>query len=216
MFSFYGTKWKLAGMYSVPKYSTIVEPFAGAAGYSCLYPDKDVVLCDLDPKIVAVWEWLIAASPNDVRALPDIAAGDSVRDFGLSLAEEWLIGFCINPGSSCPKVTATPRSKWAAHRDRIAQMVPKIKHWTVRQGSYDSLPDLDATWFVDPPYQVAGKYYYGHKNLDFKRLGSWCRSRKGQVIVCENTGANWLPFRHLTQHRGSMKSNTEVVWERDN
>jgi len=46
MFSYYGSKSKLAQHYPTPKYDTIVEPFAGAAGYS-LYGDnwkKNVLL----------------------------------------------------------------------------------------------------------------------------------------------------------------------------
>ena len=53
----------------------------------------------------------------------------------------------------------------------------------------------EASWFVDPPYQNQGKHYhYGPENVDFAMLGNWCRTRLGQVIVCENEGADWLPF----------------------
>jgi 16S rRNA G966 N2-methylase RsmD len=77
------------------------------------------------------------------------------------------------------------------------------------------IANVEATWFIDPPYQKAGKYYTGHNKMDFEKLGEWCKSRKGQVIVCENQGADWLPFRFLTEHRGSMQKNTEVIWTND-
>jgi len=214
LFSFYGTKKKIAGLYPAPKYDTIIEPFAGAAAYS-LHGDnwkKRVILYDIDPKIVAVWDHLIKATKEDILRLPNVVPGDKVTDFDLIDAPRWLIGFCINPGSSCPKITASKRSHWARYREQIANSVDKIKHWTINRETYEEIENLEATWFIDPPYQKAGKYYKGHGKIDFAKLGEWCKSRKGQVIVCENQGADWLPFRFLTEHRGSMQKNTEVIW----
>lgn len=216
MFSYYGTKARLADKYPRPLFDTIVEPFAGAAGYACSYPDYDVVLIDANPKIIAVWDFLIRATTRDIRALPDIAPGQSVNDFQyLTDAERWLIGFCINPASSTPKVTATKRSAWPRYKQRLVDFVPKIGHWTATVGTYSDDPDVMATWFVDPPYQAAGKYYYGHKGLDFTGLGLWCKRCRGQVIVCENEGADWLPFAPLTRHNGLSKQQVEVWWTND-
>jgi hypothetical protein len=63
---------------------------------------------------------------------------------------------------------------------------------------------------------VAGRAYKYH-DIDYPALGEWCRSRSGQVIVCENAGAEWLPFqpfrtiKGLEGRRGGKKS-VEVVW----
>ena len=75
----------------------------------------------------------------------------------------------------------------------------------VRLGDYRSAPDLEATWFVDPPYQPTRGMKTGQglgyapgctsRELDYGELAEWCRSRRGQVIVCEQEGADWLPFR---------------------
>jgi hypothetical protein len=53
-------------------------------------------------------------------------------------------------------------------------------------------------------------------------LADWCRSRTGQTIVCENAGADWLPFTTLTAtrrgiHYGSADEQTagEVVWTQE-
>jgi len=54
-FYFYGGKWLAAPRYPAPRYDTIIEPFAGSAGYSLRYPDKRVVLVERDPKIAATW-----------------------------------------------------------------------------------------------------------------------------------------------------------------
>ena len=72
-----------------------------------------------------------------------------------------------------------------------------------------------ATWFVDPPYQGAGKHYrFGSEHIDFLALAGWCKSRPGQVIVCENKGAGWLPFRELADVKTTRadRRSREVIW----
>jgi hypothetical protein len=39
--------------------------------------------------------------------------------------------------------------------------------------------------------------------VDYVHLGKWCMERTGQLIVCDNTGADWLPFRPLTDERAA-------------
>ena len=58
---YFGGKWRAAPHYPAPIHSTIVEPFAGAAGYSTRYPDRQVVLIDKDPVIVGLWRYLTRA-----------------------------------------------------------------------------------------------------------------------------------------------------------
>jgi len=103
-------------------------------------------------------------------------------------------------------------------RERVASQVAFISHWTVIEGDYSQAPDLEATWFIDPPYAEAGRLYrHSSKNIDYVALGNWCKTRKGQVIVCENEGATWLPFRFFMAtkstpgSRGKAKSQ-EVIW----
>ena len=90
--------------------------------------------------------------------------------------------------------------------------MPGIKHWTVTCASWDTIPDMTATWYIDPPYQQAGKYYYGYNGLRFDQLAVWCRNRSGQVMVCENEGADWLPFQPLVAQQGMTKRQVEVIW----
>ena len=37
-------------------------------------------------------------------------------------------------------------------------------------------------------------------------------NRKGQVIVCENTKADWLPFYAMKNLKGSIHKTTEAIW----
>ena len=80
-----------------------------------------------------------------------------------------------------------------------------------------------AVWIVpakgpndDPPYQTAGRAYRFH-DLDYPALAEWCKSRTGQVIVCENAGAAWLPFEPFRTIKGlegkrGGKQSVEVIW----
>jgi hypothetical protein len=80
-------------------------------------------------------------------------------------------------------------------RERVASQVDAIHHWRVIKGDFTSAPDIEATWLVDSPYQRAGYgYVHGSRGLDYPALAAWCRARRGQTIVCEAAGADWLPF----------------------
>lgn len=77
MFSYYGTKRKLAPHYPKPRFGKIIEPFCGAAMYS-LYGnnwENDVVLYDKYDKIYMAWDYLIKASVSDINNLPDLKEG---------------------------------------------------------------------------------------------------------------------------------------------
>ena len=96
----------------------------------------------------------------------------------------------------------------------------------VIEGDYTDAPDIEATWFVDPPYQAtrerpegvkgAGDCYArgcGGSDLDFAALGAWCRARRGQVIACDYASSNWLPFEPLARNTDSVgRAYTEGVW----
>jgi hypothetical protein len=229
-FTYTGGKYRLAPRYSPPVYDTIVEPFAGSAGYSLRHHEKNVILIDLSPEVATLWEYLIAASPQDVLSLPLYDGTWETTDdlVYLSEGEEMLIRGWLNKGTFGKRPSAWMRSGefdtqfWGESiRRRVANQVNNIKHWKVIHGSYEQAPDIEATWFVDPPYEVAGVTYdYGSEPIDFPSLGEWCRSRQGQVIVCENVGANWLPFRPFASAHamfGTRRTgrSAEAVWMSD-
>lgn len=226
--TFFGGKWRLAPRYPAPDYDVIIEPFAGAAGYSLRYADRLVVLVEKDPLIAGIWRWLISASPDEVRSLPLLPKSGCIDE------AEWpcesarnLAGFWITRGAAHPNRTASawmrdPRyAKWSwgeFARERIASQVDKIKHWQLIEGDYSAAPDVEGTWFIDPPYARAGvRYRCGSDKIDFGALATFCRSRKGQTFVCEQQGAEWLPFRffHAAKANESVsggKVSNEVIW----
>ncbi len=101
----------------------------------------------------------------------------------------------------------------AAQRERVAHRVEQIRHWQIIEGNYSAAPRVTATWFVDAPYQDAGKAY-PHRVEDFSALGRWCRGLPGQVIVCENVGAKWLPFKPFRTVKSGLSKRTshEALW----
>lgn len=239
-FGFYGSKWRVARAYAPPVHSTIMEPFAGSAGYSLRYPDARVQLFDRDEYIAGVWDFLIRATPAELLALPDLAPGAHVDTLNIPQEARWLIGFWINTAPSSPRKTLSmnvrkseeewrvlaqsrgynqPRPLfWGARvRERLAVQVEHIRHWTITLGDYSDAPNVSATWFVDPPYVVAGRHYR-YRISDYSALAAWCRARKGQIIVCEGNGADWLPFKPLGEFRSNpcrsrRSTSAEVVWE---
>jgi len=225
-FGYYGGKWRDAiKHYPPPQHGTIVEPFAGSAGFSLRYPNRRVILCERDPVLVAVWKFLIEATAAEIRSIKDVPLDGTVDDLKVSQEARWLVGFWMNRGASRPRKSPSkwmrdgirPGSFWGNRvRETIASQGDAIRHWEITDCSYEDCPyEGPATWFVDPPYQKAGTHYhYGSKGIDYGHLAAWCRSREGQVIVCENDGADWLPFQPLadvkTTRRG--RRSKEVIW----
>ena len=218
----YGGKRSIAHLYPPPQHQTIIEPFAGGAGYSIQYPHLQVKLNDLDERVCAVWDFLIHAHETEILSIPvDIDCID-----GLPTEEIlYLVGWWMGPAAAGgPSKRAYSWSKshekrsdvWSETcRARLAYQVRFIRHWTIQQGSYKVLDTSEpATWFVDPPYQEMGVHYRkSSTKLDFEHLGTWCQALPGQTIVCENEGATWLPFQTLCSMTGAQRRRRlEVYW----
>lgn len=201
-----------------------MEPFAGSAGYSLRYPNRRVVLCDLDPYIVDVWRYLLRVSESEILALPDLCLGQTINDLHVCQEARWLIGFWLNKGAASPRQRPSawmrqglrPGAFWGKRvRETIAKQLKAVRHWEIINASYREISNRTATWFVDPPYEVAGSHYrFGSNNLDYEQLAQWCAERDGQVIVCENAHATWLPFVVAdcakTTRRG--RHSREAIW----
>lgn len=225
-FGYYGGKWRDAlKNYPQPQFNTIVEPFAGSAGYALRYPHLTVILCEIDPILCGVWKYLIRVKPQEILAIPDLDPEGSVDDLRICEEAKWLVGFWLNRGVSRPRKTPSrwmrdkirPGSFWGERvRQTIASQVEAIRHWKVHPGSYQDYPsNPKATWFIDPPYQEAGRHYrHGPEAVDYSHLADWCRSRRGQVIVCENHGAKWLPFKTVAAVKTTRANrlSKEVSW----
>ena len=176
--TYYGGKWRAAPRYPQPVYGTIIEPFAGAAGYSLRYQDRNVVLVEKNPKVAASWRYLLRVQASEVRALPLMQPGQTVDDLSVCDEARWLIGWWLNKGSTSPCKSPSAWMRAGDHkssfwgeevRERIASQVDRIRHWRLIEGDYTDAPDVEATWFVDPPYIGAGKHYPS-KVPDFSQL----------------------------------------------
>lgn len=225
MWSYYGSKSKIAKLYPAPKHDLIIEPFAGAAWYSVLHNKKNVLLNEKNDVIHQIWHWLInEADPELILRHKDFYLGQDISQLDLGNHHKDLIGFCVNRGSATPKSVVQKWScqvkskpNWASTTafalERVARLLPDIKHWRVVHGDYRDLPNIEATWFIDPPYKHGGEHYPSSAaDIDYDELAMWCKSRKGQVIVCENSKSDWLPFEPLTRNQGQREKTVEVVF----
>lgn len=228
---YYGGKWRTAPSYPSPKHNTIVEPFAGAAGYSLLYSDRDVILIEKYAVLAEMWRYLISVDSYEIMAIPTV---EHVNDLPSWVPQggRTLVGFAMNAAcvSPCKSLSAGRKRSiergrkyegWSSQlRIEVADNVNRIRHWKVIEGDYTLAPDIEATWFVDPPYNNRAGSYYIHSDLDYVSLGSWCRGLPGQVIVCENEGADWLPFKPFKKIKAMSRPNgksfsAEVIWTND-
>lgn len=223
MWGYYGSKSKIIKYYPEPKFNTIIEPFCGTAQYSLKYWDKNVILFDKYEIIINLWKWLQKCSKDDILSIRELKFGESTDNFKWNCKEEKdLVGFIICGAPSAPRKKAT---KWKTElrpntqkykKKIISENLEKIRHWDIRLGCYKQISNVEATWFVDPPYKKGGEHYiHGSKKIDYNHLSKWCKKRLGQVIVCEGEGADWLPFKHLLSSRGNSKNYKEYIWTND-
>lgn len=209
-------------------FQTIIEPFAGAAGYSCRHYKNNIILYDVDPVIYGLWNYLINVTPEEILNIPTNIT--HLDDMNIIQEQKWLIGFWLNKGGSKPKKSPSkwmragiaPSSWWGdAIKTRIASQVPLIKHWKIYNTTCYDAPNQQATWFVDPPYSNDAGKIYTCKFNDYDNLAKFCKTRLGQTIVCEQDGANWLPFQKLCAIKSTPGSrgksySAEAIWLNNN
>lgn len=233
LFSYYGGKSKLAHLYQAPLHETVVEPFCGGASYSLRYHDRAVCLNDISPLVVAVWRFLLRPDALDLihRYVPhEVEAGDEITDMAPADADDGFLWFLRwrawsgRPFQKINKVSEFGAVKWQSLFPAVDYYLPRIQHWKVTLGSYDALENVNATWFIDPPYSGAAGREYAQPTVNYDALAAWVGSRRGQLIVCEESTASWLPFRPLRSnaHTGGKlnvysgrRTYTEAVFERE-
>jgi hypothetical protein len=234
VFSFYGSKSKITQYYPEPKHDLVIEPFAGGGSYSFRHARLDsgrtAWLNDLDERTASIWEFLLSPDAADwvARYWPaSVRTGDLITDLFPASAPSGLLELGMseaNQGTQGAKgvhrqVTSMGEKCWSRTRDKLLEIIPLISHWRFTKRDYAQLSNIEATWFIDPPYNnVAGNRYRTGSGLDYGSLATWCRSRSGQVIVCEQSGADWLPFTDLATSARGIKSRYqradagEAVW----
>lgn len=221
MWSYYGAKTNLVGLYPPPKYGKIIEPFAGTARYALKYWDREVLLVDKYKVVVDIWKWLQKCSEKDILSMPrSFKKGQSFDDIKFDCpAQRNLFSYLLSSGDAVPRNKPTGRKTIDRPNHlnfglkRIASQLFKIREWKIIHGSYADIPNHPATWFIDPPYQYGGQVYKeSNKNINFTELAEWCRGRQGHIIVCENTKADWMEFKPMIAQRGSLTTTTEAIW----
>ena len=231
MFYYYGGKARIAGRYPAPLYRTVIEPFAGAAGYSMHHLRKGnidrAILIEKDPRVFELWRRLLAMTPEDVLNIPIPKAGDETADFF------YMTTATSNGVAVSRRMTVTKRMPELVEmmRRRVAGLLPFAQgHVEVIHGDYRDAPDVEATWFIDPPYQPHPDKATSSKThcaqglgyapgcdascLDFPSLGEWARTRRGQALVVEQEGADWLPFVRVLAggYDSQGRRKPEVLW----
>lgn len=225
-FYYYGAKHRLAKYYPAPQRERIVEPFAGAAGYSCYWAERrpgvhQFLLVEKDPRVVDLWERLLDGMPTPKPP----SAGEYTEDF------IFMTSAASNAMAKSRRFKMTPRAAkvYGGMQRRIDRVIPFMRGRTeVVLGDYQDVPNGNWTWFLDPPYQLPADmsgvltrhpkglgYAKGcdSHSINYRELGDWALSRFGQVIVTEQKGADWLPFSPLIETQDSQgKMYDEVVF----
>jgi site-specific DNA-adenine methylase len=216
MFYYYGRKRQLAGHYPAPNYDTIIEPFAGAAAYALFKHNwqKQVILVEKDEQVAAIWEWLIkVATPKDIEQLPDLRIGEKSSEFLHIVHAATKMAFYYKT----IKVTPVLERNWRISKKHMARNLYKVKHWRIICGDYTEAPDIEATWFIDPPYKRSpGQgYRYGSNDINYDGLAQWALKRHGEIIFCEGEHGDYLPFKVLRESKGvAGKTSKELIYYR--
>mgnify|MGYP003477907365 CR=1 FL=1 len=219
MFNFFGRKTRLMNKYPPPTSRTIVEPFAGSAAYAVHHRrcTKRVVLIDRDETVCDLWRRLLSMTRDEILDVGIPEVGSLCSDFLVATSAART----TKDTPSTFKVTSRMREEFLRSLPRIASVVDECRHFEVLTGDYTEAPDIEADWFIDPPYQyqsgrwdrtAGGRYLHGSRELDYRRLASWCEERRGQTIVCEQRGATWLPWTHESQACNSAQRCYREVW----
>jgi hypothetical protein len=173
-----------------------------------------------------MWRYLIGVSPAEIRRIPDVDHVEALPSW-VPAGGRALVGFWMGIADYVPRKKLSANAKkhlakgWMTYgwggaiKERIASQVESIRHWQVLEGDALNLePSFDATWFVDPPYNNRAGSHYVHSRVDYAALGAWCQRAAGQVIVCENEGATWLPFRPFGRFKNNINGagSREVIW----
>jgi site-specific DNA-adenine methylase len=201
-FSYYGGKGILAKKYPVPIHKRIVEPFAGGAAYSLRYYRHDVVLIELNKKVVDAWNFIKNPDFDQLAKIPvHIDPGTKISDFlPVDPGFEFILRAAANVGTGGQnKKMETVTSIGARHFfnntvKKIKFWTGRIQHWKIIHGNFDEFRYKESTYFIDPPYQnKAGRMYkFSSDLIDFERLKKYVASLSGQIIIAENSESKWI------------------------
>jgi site-specific DNA-adenine methylase len=211
MFYYFGRKGRLAPKYPPPAYPLVIEPFAGSAAYTLHHRPSEALLIEKDERVVDLWHSLLSLGREGISEYPLPVVGEQTSDLFHLLAMASKSSLSVEKY----RVSEWARESFLLNRKLAARCVEDARRYQYVSGDYREAPDVEATWFIDPPYQnIRDGYLWGSREIDYADLSEWCRSRRGQVIVCEQEGADWLPFSPFAVQQNVQASgrSKEVVW----
>jgi DNA adenine methylase len=221
----YTRKW-LASLRKKPK--ELAEVFAGGAivGLSAIFDEQveRLTLVELDDDVAAVWKVIFGGQAREIaeavstfemsrenveKALAEAPKTMLERAFVTILRNRVQHSGILAPGASLMKRGENGKgllSRWYADtlRKRILALGDIRDRVTFIHG--DGIAYLrntahrnDVTFFVDPPYTVAGKRLYTHSDVDHDDIIHVASMAKGSVLV---TYDDAQPIRELAARHG--------------
>jgi hypothetical protein len=192
LFKWFGSKWSSAKKYPCPDHPTIIEPFAGSAGYSLNYAERNIVLWEDDQNLFQLWNWLInQATTDDILKIPvNLPVGTNILKLQLSKGQALLLKHWqrTNNVGDCWTISSWGNlpGQWTRNtRARVADEVHAIKHWKLDRPIH--YIDKAVTWFIDPPYLYNYQYSNDLDDFNHQALDSLVQTiaKESLVIVCE-------------------------------
>lgn len=166
MFRYSGSKKRLIKYLPPPPTNThtIIEPFAGSAAYGMHYRPKNLLLCEANTDVAALWEWLIKdATPEYLRGLQALLLRKKEEGQKFNLADLRLPkGPETLARLTTSGVYVGQLSSWVfypqhkANFEPLIATLPYIKasvRVIANDFSYMAIEDRDGVmYFIDPPY----------------------------------------------------------------
>ena len=161
LFKYSGSKSKLVPFYRAPPEGTkrIVEPYLGSGSY-ILSTELPGLGFETNPEVVAMWEWLKTASPDDIRQIDKMVRDARIREqkpdvkqMGLDLGPQTYVRINVT------SVVTGQLKSWKIYPQHnipvnlTIDCLPRLKDIQVIQGTANSYIHQDGDLlFIDPPY----------------------------------------------------------------
>ena len=135
-FGYFGAKHGMARFYPAPLYNTVIEPFAGAAGYACYWSSlpgsniNRVILIDSNPNVIALWHRLQRMSIDQLMSIPDPIKGEVTHE-PLIAAASGAQGMAVLNRGVGRVVTDRMVESWPNLKRRLCRMIPIIRKWEI-------------------------------------------------------------------------------------
>lgn len=129
---YYGGKYRAAPRYPQPRHGTIIEPFAGSAGYALRYHRLDVVLVERYAVIAEMWRWLVAATAAEVLAIPDVEHVDALPGWVQKPTSARPPAGSCGP-ASVPLIRTSQAARGGVHAHRLVSGATRARRGTGRR-----------------------------------------------------------------------------------